>query len=196
MTEIDAGALRAGSRAGGRGNGAAQAKAEPEFGAQLRETWRLLRRNFERRARETALPLSRIQASALLRISRHEGISQARLADALEIQPIAVVGILDRLEEMGLIERRQAPADRRVRELWLKPAAAPMLERILGITRGIRQAAFEGFTAAQREAFFIDLARIKQNLQGLAEMEEALVKPILARKNGSRSAVKGATSRR
>lgn len=184
-----------GRAAASRGNGAVHARPEPEFGALVRETWRLMRRNFERRARETELPLSRLQAIALLRISRQEGISQAQLANALEIQPIAVVAILDRLQAMGLIERRRATADRRVRELWLKPAAKPMLERILGITRGIRQAAFAGFSSSQRKAFFAGLARVKQNLSWLvSEEEEGAAAP---RRSASRAAVKGrATGRR
>jgi MarR family transcriptional regulator for hemolysin len=182
-----------GRTAASRTNGAARPKAEPEFGALVRETWRLMRRNFERRAREMELPLSRLQAIALLRISRQEGISQAQLANALEIQPIAVVAILDKLQSMGLIERRPAAADRRVRELWLRPAAKPMLERILGITRGIRQAAFAGFSNAQRKAFFVGLARVKENLAWLVAEEEEGVAAL--RRSDPSAAVKGRAAR-
>src|ERR1700690_3723916 len=106
-----------------RNGGVVIPNLEPEFGAVIREISRLLRRNFERRAQEAKLPLTRLQASALLRIARRQGISQAKLANALDVQPIMVVDILDKLQAMDLIERRKALGDRRVHELWLMPAA-------------------------------------------------------------------------
>jgi DNA-binding MarR family transcriptional regulator len=160
---------------------------EPEFGALIREIFRLLRRNFELRAQETKLPLTRLQASALMRIARRQGISQARLANALDVQPIMVVDILDKLQAMRLIERRKAPGDRRVHELWLKPAAKPMLEQILVVVRGVRQVAFDSFSPDQREALFAGLSRVRENLSRLSETAGQAEKLPDERKPGPRA---------
>jgi MarR family transcriptional regulator, transcriptional regulator for hemolysin len=163
------------------------ANLEPEFGSLLRETFRLLQRNFERRARETELPLTRLQASALLRIARRQGISQAKLASALDVQPIMVVEILDKLQAMELIERRKAPGDRRVHELWLKPAAKPMLEQILTVIRSVRKVAFASFSPDQRDALFAGLARVRENLSGSSESVDEAAKPSGGRRTGLRA---------
>jgi MarR family transcriptional regulator, transcriptional regulator for hemolysin len=159
--------------AAARGNRDVTVQLEPEFGALIREISRLMQRNFEQHAREAKLPLTRVQASALLRIARQQGISQVHLAVALDVQPIAVVEIVDKLQKMRLIERRKSRGDRRVHELWLKPMAKPMLEQILVVVRGIRKVAFARFSSNQREAFLAELARVKQNLSWLTEEDEA-----------------------
>ncbi len=83
----------------------------------------LVKRRFERAARHTGLPITRRQAAVLLYIARKEGVSQAEVATWLDIEPIALVRMLDKLNEEGLVERRAHPTDRRVRTLWLMPAA-------------------------------------------------------------------------
>ena len=90
---------------------------QPNIGAMLYDVARLMRRRFERRARQSALPITRQQARALLHIARNEGLSQAAIATMLDIEPIALVRLLDRLHEEGLVERRPHPTDRRVRTL-------------------------------------------------------------------------------
>jgi len=79
---------------------------QPNVGAMLHDVARLIRRRFERRARQTGLPITRQQARALLLIARHEGLSQAAIATMLDVEPIALVRLLDRLHEEGLVERR------------------------------------------------------------------------------------------
>src|SRR5437879_2781666 len=99
------------------------AALQPNIGAMMHDVARLIRRRFERRARQTGLPITRQQARALLHIARNEGLSQAAVATMLDIEPIALVRMLDRLHEEGLVERRPHPTDRRVRTLWLTPLA-------------------------------------------------------------------------
>ena len=72
----------------------------------------------------------------MLNIASREGVSQAEVAAWLGIEPIALVRMLDKLHEEGLVERRSHPTDRRVRTLWLTPAAGPVVERILAHQRG------------------------------------------------------------
>ena len=179
-----------------RNGGVVITNMEPEFGALIRDIFRLMRRNFERRAQEAKLPLTRLQASALLRIARRQGISQAKLANALDVQPIMVVEILDKLQAMELIERRKATGDRRVHELWLKPAATPMLEQILVIIRRVRKVAFASFSPDQRDALFAGLARVRENLSDAPEPIEEAEKPSADRKPGLRANGKAMTSKR
>ena len=155
-----------------RNGGVVVTNLEPEFGALIRDIFRLLRRNFERRALDTELPLTRLQASALLRIARRQGISQAKLANALDVQPIMVVDVLDKLQAMDLIERRKAAGDRRVHELWLKPAAKPILDQILIVVRGVRKVAFTSFSPSERDELFVRLARVRENLSCHSETAE------------------------
>src|SRR5690348_13133430 len=84
---------------------------ERSFGFLLYDAARLLRRDFDRRARR--IGLTRAQWSVLANLVRNEGVNQAGLADIMEIQPITLVRLLDRLEEAGWIERRPDPTDRR-----------------------------------------------------------------------------------
>jgi MarR family transcriptional regulator for hemolysin len=179
-----------------RNGGVVVANMEPEFGALIRDIFRLMRRNFERRAQEAKLPLTRLQASALLRIARRQGISQAKLANALDVQPIMVVEILDKLQAMELIERRKAAGDRRVHELWLKPAATPMLEQILATIRSVRKVAFASFSSEQRDALFAELARVRENLSCSPEIADEAEKGLAERKAGLRGNGKQMVSKR
>ncbi len=98
------------------------------FGFLLHDTARLLRRDFERRSKSTGL--TRAQWSVLAYVARNQGSNQAALADMLEIEPITLVRLLDKLEAAGLVERRPDPADRRVRRLYLTEATGPLLAQL------------------------------------------------------------------
>ncbi|MGH7053188.1 MAG: MarR family winged helix-turn-helix transcriptional regulator [Stellaceae bacterium] len=136
------------------------------FGFLVREVGRLMKRRFERRARQTGLPLTRLQATVVLFIARHEGVSQAEVAARLDLEPIALVRLLDKLCEEDLVERRPHPTDRRVRALWLTAATRPLLARILAINQAIREEAFAGLPAETRAHLVHALGRIKDNLAG------------------------------
>ena len=100
----------------------------------------------------------------MLYIARNEGVSQAEVAAWLDIEPIALVRMLDKLHEEGLVERRAHPTDRRVRTLWLTPGAQPVVERILDINQAIREEAFAGLEPGTRDAMIAALGSIKDNL--------------------------------
>ncbi len=91
------------------------------LGSLLHDVARLMRKRFEQNARD--LGLTRSTCAVLAHLARNEGIQQSALADILEIEPITLTRLLDRLEEMGLVERRQHPIDRRIRLLCLTDAA-------------------------------------------------------------------------
>jgi MarR family transcriptional regulator, transcriptional regulator for hemolysin len=133
------------------------------FGFLVHDVSRLIKRRFDRQARQMGLPITRQQAAVILNIAGNEGVSQAEVAAWLGIEPIALVRMLDKLHEEGLVERRAHPTDRRVRTLWLTPAAHPVVERILVINEAIRLEAFGGLTAKTRDAVINALGQIKDN---------------------------------
>jgi MarR family transcriptional regulator for hemolysin len=140
------------------------ATLQPNIGAMLHDVARLIRRRFERRARQTGLPITRQQARALLHIARNEGLSQAAVATMLDIEPIALVRMLDRLHEEGLVERHPHPTDRRVRTLWLTPLAWGVIDRVLALNAEIREEACAGLPPATREMLMRALGHMKGNL--------------------------------
>ncbi len=134
------------------------------FGFLVHDVSRLIKRRFERRARQMGLPITRQQAAVVLNIAGNEGVSQAEVAAWLGIEPIALVRMLDKLHEEGLVERRPHPTDRRVRTLWLTPAARPVVAQILAINKAIREEAFAGMAAHARDTVIDILDGIKGNL--------------------------------
>ena len=140
------------------------AAADRTFGFLVHDVSRLIKRRFERRARQTGLLITRRQAAVVLYIARNEGVSQAEVAAWLDIEPIALVRMLDKLHEEELVERRPHPTDRRVRTLWLTPGAQPVVERILDINQAIREEAFAGLEPGTRDAMIAALGSIKDNL--------------------------------
>ena len=85
--------------------------------AQLVESSRLLRNYLDGRAKTRGT--TRAQWIELFRLRQQEGLSQVDLAEVLELQPISLVRLLDRLVEHGLLERRPDPKDRRTNRLHL-----------------------------------------------------------------------------
>lgn len=134
------------------------------FGFLVHDVSRLIKRRFERQARQMGLPITRQQAAVVLNIAGNEGVSQAEVATWLGIEPIALVRMLDKLHEEGLVDRRAHPTDRRVRTLWLTPAAHPVVERILTINEAIRHEAFGGLAPKTCDALIDALCQIKDNL--------------------------------
>jgi DNA-binding MarR family transcriptional regulator len=89
---------------------------------------RLMRVRFDQHARTWGM--TRAQCVALMKLKCRPGMSQTELAAILEVEPITVGRIIDRLEAAGFVERRPDPADRRMHRLHLRDAAAPLLEKI------------------------------------------------------------------
>jgi MarR family transcriptional regulator for hemolysin len=144
--------------------GRSRTEVSRAFGFLVHDVSRLIKRRFERRARQMALPITRQQAAVVLNIAGNEGVSQAEVAAWLDIEPIALVRMLDKLREEGLIERRAHPTDRRIRTLWLTKAAHPVVAHILAINEAIREEAFAGLPPATRDVLIDDLSHIKRNL--------------------------------
>jgi MarR family transcriptional regulator for hemolysin len=131
-------------------------------GVLLVDVARLLRRNFNRRAQ--ALGLTQPQWQALARLSQNQGMNQACLADLLEVQPITVARLIDRLEAAGWVERRPDPADRRVQRLYLTVKAEPLLDDIRALATETREEAMQGLPDRERRQLMKTLQTIKGNL--------------------------------
>src|SRR6516164_6349742 len=94
--------------------------------SQLVESSRILRNYIDHRAKERGT--TRAQWVVLFRLRACEGLSQVDLAEILELQPISLVRLLDRLVEQGLLERRHDPRDRRANQLFLTEAGRHLVD--------------------------------------------------------------------
>lgn len=135
---------------------------EPAFGFLLHDISRLLRKRFDRRARD--LGLTKSQWIVMAHLARHEGIRQSGLADILEIEPITLARHLDRLGEAGWIERRADPADRRAWQLYLTSRARPLLEELGALVDETMEEALNGLKRPDRKRLHHDLMAIRSNL--------------------------------
>lgn len=132
------------------------------FGFLIKNLERLYKKRFETHAQELSLTMP--QCKALFHLARSEGISQKRLAELSEIEPMTLVRILDRMEADGWIERRADPADRRARSLYLKSGATPVLEQIDRISAQMRVEALHGLSADERNQLLKLMERVHANL--------------------------------
>ena len=137
--------------------------AKREIAFMIMDVARMLRTYADQRARQFGI--SRAQWTVLIRIDRTEGLKQSELADILDMQPISLTRLLDRLAENGLIERRADPNDRRANRLYLKPAARPMLEQLAALGADMMTTVLEGLDTKTVERMLSDLGLIKDNLR-------------------------------
>lgn len=135
---------------------------EPTFGYLVGDVARLLRKDFNQRARDVELSLT--QCRALCYLARHEGINQARLADLLEIQPITLARLLDRMASAGWIERRPDPVDRRAHRLYLAERAWPLIDRAQALAAETRHEALSGLADDEKETLMRLLLKVHGNL--------------------------------
>jgi MarR family transcriptional regulator for hemolysin len=136
--------------------------SEPDLLSLVHDVARLIRIAADKRARVDGM--TRAQWGLLVRIWRNPGVSQKEVADLLEVEPISVARLVDRLERSGLIERRPEPADRRIWRLHLCPAAAPVLQRIMVQKAELAAMIEDGLKPALRDAMLAGLTRMKANL--------------------------------
>jgi DNA-binding MarR family transcriptional regulator len=135
------------------------------LGFLVRDVSRLMSRNFERHAAELGLTLA--ECRALCYVQRHEGASQARLAECSDTDPMTLRRLLLRMQAEGYIERRPDPNDGRAHNLHLRPKAHAMLGRIWRLADRSRVEALDGFDASQRAALMTLLSRVRDNLDGV-----------------------------
>jgi MarR family transcriptional regulator for hemolysin len=129
----------------------------------ISDVGRLLRTYADQKARLHGM--TRAQWAVLLRLERREGLKQSELADELDIQPITLTRLVDRLCDNGLIERRPDPNDRRAKRLFLTPAARPLLDRIATQVEELAETVLAGVDPAAVGVVLTQLGRARDNLK-------------------------------
>jgi DNA-binding MarR family transcriptional regulator len=136
----------------------------PTLGFLIHDIGRMMRAEFAVRAVD--LQLTQTQWRAIAYLARMEGCRQNELADVIEVRPITVCRLLDRLAALDLIERRDDPGDRRASRLFLTPRARAKVERLRSIGEGVTKIAVSGLTPADRDKLLDLLVFVRRNLAG------------------------------
>jgi MarR family transcriptional regulator, transcriptional regulator for hemolysin len=134
-----------------------------ELGFALSDVARLLRTYSDQRARE--LGTTRAQWAVLSRLQRCEGVNQSELAEALDLAPITLARLIDKLTASGLVERRDDALDRRANRLYLTATAAPTLVRLGALAEDVMGRALAGVDETTVRAMQDGLKTIKANLK-------------------------------
>ena len=134
-----------------------------DFLFALFEVQRMLRLYADKQARRFGL--TRAQWAVLAKLERTEGLKQTEIADLMEIQPITLTRLIDRLCDNGLIERRSDPNDRRAKRLFLTLAARPVLEKFNVLTSDVMVDVLAGIDQPAVAELVKHLAEIKDNLR-------------------------------
>ena len=131
-----------------------------ELSFLLTDVKRLLRREYLK----SDLPITPMQARALVYVSRFEGLRQKALADILEIQPITTARLIDQLSDEGLVERRPDPTDRRAHCLYLTGQAQALLDDIGVVVEDVNRKAVAGLSADEIDQLLHLLKVMHSNL--------------------------------
>jgi MarR family transcriptional regulator, transcriptional regulator for hemolysin len=136
---------------------------ENNFLFALGEVFRLIRVYADKEA--SRYGITRAQWAVLAKIERSEGMKQSELAEELEVQPITLTRLIDKLCGNGWIERRGDENDRRVNRLYLKKAAHPLLGKLAGLRSELTSTALEGISPADAHRLLTQLESIKENVR-------------------------------
>jgi DNA-binding MarR family transcriptional regulator len=137
------------------------------FGFVVNEVGRLYGRQFDQLSRET-LGLSRAQCRLISQVATNDGErpwTQAELAQQLDLTPMAVATLVDRMETAGWITRRPSATDRRANAISLQPQAEAELDKAIAVSDRVQENALAGFSAAERKQLLAMLQRVRANLQ-------------------------------
>ena len=135
----------------------------------ISDVGRLLRTYADQKARLHGM--TRAQWAVLLRLERREGLNQSELAEALDLQPITLTRLVDRLCANGLIERRADPNDRRAKKLYLTAAARPLIDRIADRVEELSETVLNGIAPAEADLMLEKLGLARENLKGAIERD-------------------------
>ena len=140
------------------------------IGFLLNDTARMFRRAFNARTRDTGV--TALQWRLISYLKRHEGIRQGPLAELIEVEPITLSRMVDRLAEAELIERRADPTDRRAWQLHLTPRARDLLKVMRRTTDRLAEEATEGLSGDERDQLIELVGRVRCNLSRREANEE------------------------
>ena len=138
---------------------------------EIAETAHALRKAFDRRA--SALGVTRAQWKVLFRLTRFPGLRQVELADMLDVDPITLCRIVDRLEEAELVERQRDPEDRRAWRLHVTDKAKPLVERLKSLGSELVDEAFADIDRSELDQVRSVLARVRENVAAVQRGRKA-----------------------
>lgn len=141
------------------------------FAYLLNDVTLLFRKHFDRRA--VKFGLTRAQWRATKMLHHREGLRQTELAELLEMEPIAVGRVIDRLQAAGFVERRPDPKDRRAWRLYTTEQAQGIIDDMELIARDLRRDASRGVDYEELQQALSVISRIKENLQALDAADSA-----------------------
>ena len=118
--------------------------------------------------------MTRAQWAVLARLESNEGLKQSELADMLDLQPITLTRLVDRLCASGLIERRADASDRRVKRLYLTSQARPLMDRLAALGQEMMGTVLAGFDVQTIERMITELSRTKENLKRASARKPAV----------------------
>ena len=144
---------------------------EMNFFFILAELQRLTRAYADKEAARYGI--TRAQWAVLAKVERNEGMKQSELADQLEMQPITLTRLIDKLCDNDWIERRGDESDRRVNRLYLKKAARPLLGKLAGLKSELTATALEGIGPSDAQRLISQLEAIKENVRNAMQNIEA-----------------------
>lgn len=135
----------------------------PSLGLLLHDATRAVRKRFE--ARASAYGLTSAQWRMLLKVCKTAGgAPQSHFADLLEIEPISVSRLLDRMEATGWVTRAPDPRDRRVRLVFPTAKALDAFANFRPVADSVYAEALAGFSDDQRSQLLKALGDIISNL--------------------------------
>src|SRR5580700_8964954 len=137
--------------------------ADANFLFTLGELQRLMRLYADKQAARYGI--TRAQWAVLAKVERTEGLKQTELAELMEMQPITLTRLIDRLCDNGWIERRGDETDRRVNRLYLRKAARPLLGKLSGLRSELTATALEGIGPSEAQRLLTQLETIKENVR-------------------------------
>src|SRR3954466_8814838 len=129
----------------------------------LGEVQRLVRAYADRQAARYGI--TRAQWGVLAKVERAEGLKQTELAEQMEMQPITLTRLIDKLCDNGWIERRSDDKDRRVNRLYLRKAARPLLLKLAELRSELTATALDGINPADAQRLLTQLESIKENVR-------------------------------
>lgn len=129
----------------------------------LAELNRLMRAYADREA--ARFGITRAQWAVLVKVERSEGMKQTELAELMEMQPITLTRLIDKLCEQGWIERRSDATDRRVNRLYVRKAGRQLLGRMSGLRSELTATALEGINPAEAHRLLAQLEQVKENVR-------------------------------
>ncbi|OYX70300.1 MAG: MarR family transcriptional regulator [Rhizobiales bacterium 32-66-11] len=137
---------------------------ETPLGFLLVDAARLYRASIDRAFEQTGLGLTAGEARTLVYANLHPGLRQTALAVHMNVEPMTLVGFLDKLEAQGLISRTPDPSDRRAKTVNLTPAADAILASVLAAAARVRVGALEGLSEGEKDTFRKALEQVRANL--------------------------------